>query len=243
LNNILRQIQRDGLEQNMQDSREALRQGWLEYAERKEQQIMQTIDDIETRRRALDFSMAPSDEDRLTQSIEDTRDLREQLEEIQRLAEERSSGSSGERSEGQQGEGQEGEGQEGQGQASDQSGDRQERAAAARLQSEIDRARQALGRLQQGVGGDADAQRQIDQLESFLRRAEGTGTRLEGDAARDYFNDRAYSPLSQLEEILVRQLDVVILEKKLYGARSSDVPTKYRDLVDKYYESLSKENN
>ncbi|NND73209.1 MAG: hypothetical protein HKN43_16670 [Rhodothermales bacterium] len=232
LQNILRQIERDGLEQNMLDSREALRQGWLEYAERKEEMIMRTVDDIETRRRALDFSLAPSEEERLSQSIEDTRDLRQQLQEIERLARERDENQNSSAAQGQA---------EGQGQGSQ--GDRQQRATEARLQQEIDRARQALDRLQQGAGGDAQAQRQIDQLQSFLRRADGTGVRLEGEAAEAYFNDRAYDPLSQLEELLERQLDVVILEKKLYGGRRSDVPGQYRDLVDKYYESLSKENN
>jgi hypothetical protein len=30
------------------------------------------------------------------------------------------------------------------------------------------------------------------------------------------------------------------MEKKLYGSRPADVPPEYRELVEKYYESLSK---
>ena len=82
----------------------------------------------------------------------------------------------------------------------------------------------------------------MEALRSFLSRADNTGVRLEGDAARAFFNDRAFTPLTQLEEGVVRRLDLAQLEKKLYGTQRSDVPLEYQELVDKYYESLAKEN-
>lgn len=226
LRNVLQQIRRDRLEENMRDSGEAIAQGWLDYADRKEEPILRTIEDIETQRRVLDYSMSPSDEEQAVRSLSDARDLRDQLEEIQRLAQE-------------QGE-QQGEGQGGQ---SGQPRDREQRAAEARLENQIERAQQTLDRLQQGMNNNPEAQRQLRQLESFLADAQGTGTRLEGEAAEAYFNDRAYAPLSSLESDLIEQLDQLALEEKLHVARRPDVPARYRDLVEKYYESLSKENN
>lgn len=135
---------------------------------------------------------------------------------------------------------QEGDGSPGQG---DQQSDRAARAAEARLQNQIERAQQTLNRLQEGMNGNPGARRQLDRLQAFLNDARGTGTRLEGDAAKEYFNDRAYAPLSQIEDVIVQELDEIAMERKLHGARRSDVPAKYQELVDKYYESLSKENN
>ncbi len=238
LRNMLQRMRREELSENMTNSREALRQGWLDYAERTQDEIQETMGRMEPQRRALDEMMPPSDEERVARALRDAQELQDALDAMQRQA-------AGERGQ----EGQEGqEGQQGQ-QGSDASGqgaqgDRAERAGRARLDAERRRALDALQRLRQGMqGGDAQARAQLDRLESFLTRADGTGVLLEGEAAAAFFNREAYDPLSQLEMTLMRQMDEIDLDKKLYGARPDDVPPEYRRMVDDYYEALSKDNN
>ena len=297
IRNMLQQMRREGLEKNMDDSREALRQGWIDYADRKEDMIMETIDALDDQRRAFDGTLPVSDEERLTRSMQDMRELREQIAKIEqesriargeegdktapgrkdqrgqgersrqgqdgRQGEQGQQAQQGEQGEqgrqgrqGQQGEqgrqgrqGQQGEqarqGQQGQQGSGGQAGgdrSREARAAQARLEREVERARQTLDRLEQNLGPNGEGREQVEALRSFLSRADNTGVRLEGDAARDFFNDRAFTPLTQLEEGVVRRLDLAQLEKKLYGTQRSDVPLEYQELVDKYYESLAKEN-
>lgn len=264
IRNMLQQIRRDGLERNMQDSREGLRQNWLDYADRKEDMIMETVDQLDEQRRAFDGTLPVSDEEKLARSMQDLRDLRSQLEDIQREAQNARGETQGQAGSGEgegnaesqsQGEGQgeaageagqNGEGRGGQGQGGGenqgQNAERDARAAQARLERQIERARQTLDRLEENTGNNPEGRRQIGELRNFLNRADGTGVKLEGKAAEDFFNARAYNPLSQLEEVIVRQLDYAQLEKKLHGAKRSQVPAEYQELVDKYYESLSKEN-
>ncbi len=261
IRNMLQQIRRDGLEKNMRDSREALLQNWLEYADRKEDMIMETVDQLDEQRRAFDGTLPVTDEERLARSMQDLKDLRSQLEDIEQEATlargenpggqpgESGGEAEGQGAEGQQGNGEQGEsgqaqadGQGGGGQGQGRSGAREARTAQARLERQVERARETLERLEQSMEGSAEGQRQAEQIRSFLNRAEGTGVKLEGQAAKDFFNARAYDPLSKLEETIIRQLDFAQLEKKLYGAKRSEVPAEYQELVDKYYESLSKKN-
>jgi hypothetical protein len=41
---------------------------------------------------------------------------------------------------------------------------------------------------------------------------------------------------------LLKRLDAIELEKKLYGMRKAEVPTEYKTMVDKYFESIAKKN-
>jgi hypothetical protein len=131
----------------------------------------------------------------------------------------------------------EAEDRQGQGDAAGQG--REARADAAGRQARIDRARERLERMQEDLGGTPGAQA-LDQLSRGLARADHQGVSLEGESARAFFNSEVFAPLSQLEEVLLSALDQIAMEKKLYGSRSGDVPSEYRALVEKYYESLSK---
>ncbi len=232
IRNMLQQARRERLEANMLNSEDAIEQGWLDYANRLEDEIQTALEKMETQRRAFDRSLPVGEEEQLARALEDVRDLMRQLEDVQR------------RAAGQQGrpatqpddprQGQE------QGQGQGQPSDRAARAEAARTQRQMEQARENLERLQRDLAGNATAQRQLRQVESFLTRADHTGVLLQGDAAKAFFNERVFDPLAQLEMEIARQLDLIEMEKKLYGGRSPDVPAEYRDLVEQYYEALAK---
>ncbi len=219
IRNMLQQMQRERLEEKMLNSEDAIEQGWLDYAERLEEEILAALDKLETQRRAFERSLPVAEEEHLARALEDVRDLMRQLQEMQARAQGQQSGQSG------------------------QNADREARAEAARAQRQMERARENLERLQRGLGGNPTAQRQLRQIESFLNRADHTGVMLEGEAAKAFFNDRVFDPLAQLEMEIARQLDLIAMEKKLYGGRDADVPSEYRDLVEKYYEALAKTRN
>ena len=243
LRNMLQRMRREELSENMTNSREALRQGWLDYAERTQDEIQETMGRMEPQRRALDEMMPPSDEERVARALRDAEELQAALDAMQRAAGAQQGPQQGAQGGEAPGQGESNEGSQGE-QGAGSQGDRAARANQARLDAERQRALDALERLRQGIrGGDAQARAQLDRLESFLTRADGTGVLLEGEAAAAFFNREAYDPLSQIEMTLMRQMDEIDLEKKLYGARPDDVPPEYRRMVDDYYEALSKDNN
>lgn len=115
-------------------------------------------------------------------------------------------------------------------------GQRSERASAASRQARLDRAREQLSRLRQEMGRTPA----LDALDGAVARAGHAGVSLEGESARAFFNDEVFAPLSQLEEAIMQDLDRLAMERKLYGSRPGRVPAEYRELVEKYYETLSK---
>ena len=125
------------------------------------------------------------------------------------------------------------------GQAGGRSGGDASRAESAARQARIARARERLDRMQQDLGGTPAAQN-VEQLRRALGRADHAGVSLEGESAAAFFNENVFAPLSALEAAIRNELDRVAMEKKLYGSRPGDVPDEYRNLVEKYYESLSK---
>ena len=246
LRNMTQQARREHLEENMLNSRDALEQGWLDYAQRLEEEIQATLERMETHRRAFENTLPITEEEHLARSLEDLRALTQQLEELQAQAERmQQDGQQGRQQEGRQQEGQQQEGQqqgqqEGQQQGQGQQGQGQGRADAARMQRQMERAQQTLERLQRDFADNPAMQQQLNRIQNNLTRADHTGVLLDEESAKDFFNERVYDPLSQLEMDLARQLDLIAMEKKLYGSRKGDVPPEYRELVEKYYESLSK---
>lgn len=243
LRNMIQQARREGLEENMLNSRDALEQGWLDYAQRLEEEIETTLEGMEAQRRAFENTLPVTEEEELAQSLDDLRALTRQLEDLQAQAERMQQQQGRQQGQQQQGQ-QEGQQQEGQQQSQQQGqgspNDRQGRADAARMQRQLDRAQETLDRLQQDFANNPAMQRELNRLQNNLTRADHTGVLLDEESAKDFFNERVYDPLSQLEMDLARQLDLIAMEKKLYGSRTGDVPPEYRELVEKYYESLSK---
>ena len=260
--NAVQQMRRQALEEKMESQERALGQGWLDRAGRQQEEIARSLERMEESMRTFDGGLPVTEEEQLARALDDVRALQEQLDALKR--QQATSGQEGAQPEGevdvqgnepaQDGEGQqaggEGEPTESQAQASGGGGqgeaDRDGRAQAARRQSQIQSAQEALERLQERLGGNQAAQGPLRQLQRSLNavgRADHTGTRIEGESADDYFTEEVYDPLSQLELELARQLGEVEMQRKLYGARRGDVPPAYRDLVERYYEALSKGAN
>lgn len=234
IRNALQQMKRDDLEGKMEASERALNQGWLDYAERMEDEIQAAIERLETQRRAFESSLPQTEEEQLARALEDVRDLMQQMQEMQNQAQNQQ----GQPSPNGNQQNPEAQGQNPNGQG--QQGDRQARADQARMQRQLERAQENLDRLQQQLGGNPQAQRQLEQMQNRLVDADHTGVLLEGEAAVEFFKHKVFDPLSQLEMDLARQLDEIEMKNKLYGGRRADVPAEYRDLVEKYYESLAK---
>ena len=226
--NMLQQMKRDELEQQMEDSDKALQNGWLDYAERKEGDIEAGLERVATQMQELQNELPQTDEEQLRRAMAELQNIQERLEALERQAE---GGPSPSQESGQPGQG---------------SGERSERAQAARMQRELERAEEAMERLQNQLEGNEGMQRALSRASTSLRNisdASNTGILLDEDAAKSFFNENVFEPFSELESRLARELDTIEMEKKLYGARNAEVPDEYRDTVDRYYESLSKSND
>ncbi len=110
-------------------------------------------------------------------------------------------------------------------------------AQTARLERQMNRAREAARTLQEGL---RDGQRATAGIQNSLARADHTGVLLDGESAETFFDRNIYAPLSQLETRLLEALETMELESKLYGSRRGEAPAEYEGLIERYYESLSR---
>lgn len=240
IRNMLQQMRRDELEQKLEDSEKALTNRWLDYAEQLEEEIQTGMERMQTQMRELENTLPQTDEEQLRRALSDLQDLQESLEEME--AQSQNAGQQPGQSAEQQGQ----QGQQGGQQGGGQNGSRQNREAAARMQRQLEQAREAMERLEGQLEGNQAFQRQMQQAERSMRRltdASNTGVLLDEESAKSVFNSDTYKPFSDLETALAKALNDIEMEKKLYGARRAQVPDEYREAVDKYYESLSKSDN
>lgn len=241
---LQREMRRQAIDEQMEDSEDALRRGWLDNARRRQEAISRSLDDLEQPVRALDGQLPVSDEQDLTRTIEELRDLERELRALEQLAtggdqpatdspESPQPGSQESQSSGQASAEQPGTAG-GNGQAG-----RADRAEATRREARMNRIREQLSRLEEQLqeGGMA---RPLAGIRRALSRAENPNDPISKDEAASFFNDEVFAPLSQLEEALLRELDAMAIERKLRAVRPDDVPPEYRDLVERYYETLSR---
>ena len=196
----------------MASSYRALRNGWLDSAMRLEEEILQSLENLEARTRDLASSLPVTEEEALAQQLQQVQELQEQLRTLE-------SDATRLREQGQQGD---------------------NRSLEARLQSQLSRAQQQLQDLMQN-GGNATDQQALGGLQNALSRADHTGVLLDEDAAKAFFERDVYDALSQLEDHIARALDLAQMENRLYGSRRQEVPPEYSNMVEKYYESLSRQ--
>ena len=214
---VAEDLQREELARQMQASQQALERGDLEKARQQQGQIASALQRLEKSMQQLSQEPA-SKEEQMARDLATLRELKKQLEEqTGRAGATRRSSS-----------------QQSSSRPSTAQGDPE-----SHLRRQIEEARQSLQRMQSQLEGNPSAQRQARRLQQALR-ADRTGELLNDGAADDYFNKRVYEPLTELELEMARQLNALQMKRKIYGARRDDVPTAYRDLVDKYYESLAK---
>jgi hypothetical protein len=222
--NIQNTIKREGIEKNMENSKDMLERGWLTYAHMIEDDIGLGIERLEKQIRELESGLPVAEEEKLNRSLEDTRDMMRRLEEA--VAQNRQDGQ------------QEQQQRQRENQQAENSSQGRDRNASARMSRLLDQARQMLERMEREYGNDPDMRQRLENTRrSFASQSVGT---LIGENGEEYFKKGVYDPLSQLETDILKRLDEIELEKKLYGMRKEKVPAEYRRLVDKYFESIAK---
>jgi len=235
LRNFRRNLELEEIENNIQASKRAIQQGWLEYARAKENEIQESIDRLEGQIRKLENELPMTEEERLNRSLKDVRELLQKYNEItteaqqQMDAQRTDTGQENVRPPG---------GSQNQDGQQRTEGDRGQRAEIARLQREMERLDQQLDNTRQG-GGDGNMRSTLESVQNDMGRLHNTGVLLD-EAGLEYFKQKVYQPLSRLEYQLVEKLDEIQMDRKLHGGRKADVPPEYRKMVEKYYETISK---
>lgn len=217
LRNLQNAINREKLSTQMNESKHLLERGWIDYAARIEEEIEFTLDDLSDEIRALGAGLPQTEEERLSDSLEETRDMLERMADA--MPEEN------------------GEGQPPSGNNETPPGENP-RSDAARMNRLQQQTSEMLERMQQQFNDDPAMQRALTNAgEPMNQSFKGT---LLGESARKYFQNSLYDPLSQLEKYMQKRLDDIETQKKLYGLRKAEVPREYQKMVDKYFEAISK---
>ncbi len=290
MRNIQNTIKRENLERKMEDSKALVQNGWLSYSLLNEDTIQYSIEMLEEQIRQIEGGLPVTEEERLSRSLEDTRELLRRFEDI--MAQSRQNNQENETSqnrdqqaqvggqpneqnaqsdqnrqqessERQQPSNQEQRGQTGgqrneenaqsdqtrqQISSSQQQSDRQQggggldtdRNNLIRMQSTVDQFRQMLERMERDYAEDPQMRNSIESA-YHSAYAQITGELL-GENAENHFRENIFEPLSQIEKQLLKRLDELELEKKLYGIRKSEVPPEYKAMVDRYFESIAGTN-
>ncbi|MCP4725170.1 MAG: hypothetical protein GY863_09045, partial [bacterium] len=231
--------------------------GWLNYANFIEDEIKNGINKLENRLKNLESELPMAEEEQLTRKLDDAKELLTKLEDIQdqmassrqqqgnqdqqdpQSQQQQSGQQQSEQQQGQQQGRQQNQQQNQQNQQSQNPQGGSQGNPSSDTQRQITEARQMLQRMMRENRNNQDMQQALRSAYSSLGRLSFQGVLID-EAAEEFFNENVYDPISRLEEQLLRSLDDIEMDKKLYGSRKADVPPKYKRLVDKYYESLSK---
>ncbi len=257
MRNIQNTIKREDLEKKMEESKTFLKNGWLTYSRMLEDNIQYSVEILENQIRKLEGGLPVTEEEKLSKSLEDTREMLQRFEEIMARAQQnqqdserpsnqnqrtQSNGQSDVQQNRSNREQQRSAGQEQmQNQQQERSGSRGgDRNNAVRMQGLIDQFRQMIERMDREYMDDTGMRHTIESARhSAFPRITGE---LLDENAKEHFKKNIFDPLSQIEMHLLKRLDAIELEKKLYGMRKSEVPTEYKTMVDKYFESIAKKN-
>ena len=209
LRNLQQQAMRGRLSDHMRDSRDALRNGWTETADRIEDEILEGLRRLDEPREALAQGLPVTEEEELARNLNDLQSLRSELERLEAQSQR-----------GSQADG---------------------RALEARLSRQLSRSREMVEQLRQENPGNQAMQRALAGVQNALTRADHTGVLLDEESAKQFFDERFLDPLSELELELWQRLGQLQLARQLYGGRRDEVPPEYRTMVEKYFESLSRQ--
>jgi len=235
IRNFQNDLQREQLERNLLISKRALEGGWISYAKLKEYEIQDSIERLDRQVRELAGKLPMTEEERLNRTLTDVRELLEKYDEITESLNDRISRENNPEPE-------EGERQDVATDTRNADGNREpENSETARLQSQLDRMRQMIDDARRTPGMGRDYQNAMESLGGEFGKLHNIGKLLD-EAGLEYFKKNVYNPLSQLEFQLVKKLDEVGMDKKLHSGRKAVIPPRYRKIVDKYYETISKSN-
>ncbi len=224
-----------------------------EYARNFEEQIGTDLEQLEERIRDALGEVGESREQRLGRTLDRTRDLVNALESLdermeeareRQLAQQGQEGQEQQGQEGRQGEGQQGQGQTGQrlrmpgGNARSGGGDFSPEDMARQFQRELQQRRREMQELRRELQGEGVDVAEIDDLLRTLERLEVVDP-IGDPRGMDQLEAAVIPGLKEFEYALRRQLAGSDAER-LFLSGSDDVPPEYRELVEEYYRSLSR---
>ncbi len=232
IRNLENDIEEQQIENYMNLSREWIDQGYLDSATMLEEEIQAALDQLESEMDALTERIPPTEEEMLSRSLEDVREMVDRFEDL--LAERMPDTSEQDRSDQSQDQ-QNAQNQNSQNQGG---GGMQDRNDAVRMERLLEQTEQLVDRIERDFQDDRGMQTAVEQFRQRYA-ADFRGDWL-GEDADDYFKNNVYDPLSQLETVLLERWDEIELEKKLYETRKEEVPAEYQKMVDRYFEAISK---
>jgi DNA repair exonuclease SbcCD ATPase subunit len=237
MRNFQKDLQRENLEQNLEETKNIIRLGWFLYAQIQEREIQDSINRLRGQVRKLEDILPMTEEEQINRSLNDIRELLQKYNEIEEIARQQLDSQRMARADQLQRQAQTQNLQSG-GQNGVIQSEREQREGIARLERQIDQMQQRLDEMRRG-NTNQNLQSALQALRTNLSRLNNTGVLLD-EAGLEYFKKNVYNPLSQLELQLVRELDEIEMDRKLHGARRAEVPPQYRKVVEQYYETISK---
>ncbi len=239
LQELKKDMERAGLRDKVARAESLLEKQKLGSALQAERDIRKRLEEMGEKVTQARSALAETDEEKLDLALDQTRRLRDRLENLQRQQGQEKAGEQGRRPEGRQ-----------QGAASNarnlQAGPSESQSAprtrpedSRRLNEDLNRTLDNLEQLQQSLQNDPslaqDANRINQNLQNILRTFRG------GDPARfSLVEQMVLVPLRNLEAELAQKLELLKNKEKMFLARDEQVPEEYKELVQKYYEALSR---
>jgi hypothetical protein len=219
-----------------------------DYARNFEEQIGSDLDALESRIREALGAVGESREARLERTLDRTRDLVNALESLDERMEQEQEGQEGQQGQGQQGregqQGQQGQGQQGQrggqpgGSPQTGGGDFSPDDMGRQFQSELRQRRGELQELRRELQQEGVDVTQLDQLLRTLEVLENRDP-IGDPRGMEQLAEAVIPGLKEFEYMLRRQLGGADMEQ-LFLSGSDEVPPEYRELVEEYYRSLSR---
>jgi len=223
----LRDMQIEGVEKQIDESREMLEAGWLPLAMDAEKKIERSIERVGKQLEDLDRPTIPSREEQIRQAAAAAEGLRRELEKLQKEIAGLKQGSAGRQ---QRLPGMNPQNEQIQPSPGDEDG-----GATARMQGHLTRSRRyARGLVQPWARGErwgVDAR----SIQRELTRKE-----IEDFLAQPDLWRKLLEPVRELESTLQAQAKEDLQKKKIFAVPEETVPSSYRDTVAEYYRELSR---
>ncbi|MFQ5708414.1 MAG: DUF4175 family protein [bacterium] len=240
LTRISREFQNSRFEDKMQSAQDLLQKERLNSALQAERDIQTMLERFEEKMSRLRRQLADTKEEKLELALDQTQKLRESLESLQQ----QSRTEAGQGQALQKGSQPQTRGQQGN---RDLAGPGESKSPPPKLSPEqreqwneaLARAAQDLQAINQSIQVDSTLSRQLgrinNDLQGIVRNFGG------GDPKKlDLIENKLLGPLRSFETELAQTLELLQNKERLFLAREEKIPPEYEELVEKYYEALSK---
>jgi DNA repair exonuclease SbcCD ATPase subunit len=232
MNDMKNEVEKADIEKKMATARKLMEKNQLGSAIRAEENIDRSLEKLSDKLVQLQTKLADSKEEKLELALNETRKLRENLESLQRQMQQNEQ-SDGEATSERR--------------ASDrtqagpgETGRLPSESDTQRMNEELAKSLHDLDRIREAVKIDTSLSRQMQNISDDWH---GVVRNYAGAGARDRFQlieDMVIDPLRSLEAELSQTVEFAKNKEKLFLAREERIPQEYEDLVEKYYEALSR---